>query len=156
MFRISAEENLLREDYVRQYAATKEIKRQIYTEEHGRRSKIAQGRQSNLTEWTKWKPTRPKEIIRLTSHFLYCLNNTELVGETTDSWLPFIHVLSNIELALREDKKLLLLDLMGLENRHYSKTLIGEIPSMQGPFQVTDRVTIGYFEQDLELEKNLN
>ena len=114
---------LLREDYVRQYAAQqKEIKK---TEEFirkniaGRKAKMARGRQKQLDRMEKMEALDQKEIIPY-FHFpvLPLTQYRTLVGETSGSWLPLPRFIKRLNLALREDKKLLLLDLMGLENRH--------------------------------------
>ena len=105
---------LLREDYVRQYAA------------------------------------QQKEIIPYFHFPVLSLTNTEhlLVKQLAVGY--HYPVLSNIEFSIKGGQKVVITGFNGIGKSTLLKTLIGEIPSMQGHFKFSDQVTIGYFEQDLE------
>ena len=126
---------LLREDYVRQYAAQqKEIKK---TEEFIRKN-IA-GRKAKIIPYFHF-PVLP-------------LTNTEhlLVKHLAVGY--HYPVLSNIEFSIKGGQKVVITGFNGIGKSTLLKTLIGEIPSMQGHFKFSDQVTIGYFEQDLEWQE---
>ena len=145
---------LLREDYVRQYAAQqKEIKK---TEEFirkniaGRKAKMARGRQKQLDRMEKMEALDQKEIIPYFHFPVLPLTNTEhlLVKHLAVGY--HYPVLSNIEFGIKGGQKVVITGFNGIGKSTLLKTLIGEIPSMQGHFKFSDQVTIGYFEQDLE------
>lgn len=62
-------------------------------------------------------------------------------------------VLSNIEFSIKGGQKVVITGFNGIGKSTLLKTLIGEIPSIQGHFKFSDQVTIGYFEQDLEWQE---
>ena len=148
---------LLREDYVRQYAAQqKEIKK---TEEFirkniaGRKAKMARGRQKQLDRMEKMEALDQKEIIPYFHFPVLPLTNTEhlLVKHLAVGY--HYPVLSNIEFSIKGGQKVVITGFNGIGKSTLLKTLIGEIPSMQGHFKFSDQVTIGYFEQDLEWQE---
>ena len=148
---------LLREDYVRQYAAQqKEIKK---TEEFirkniaGRKAKMARGRQKQLDRMEKMEALDQKEIIPYFHFPVLPLTNTEhlLVKHLAVGY--HYPVLSNIEFSIKGGQKVVITGFNGIGKSTLLKTLIGEIPSMQGYFKFSDQVTIGYFEQDLEWQE---
>ena len=149
--------SLLREDYIRQYAAQqKEIKK---TEEFirkniaGRKAKMARGRQKQLDRMDKMEALDQKEIIPHFHFPVLPLTNTEhlLVKHLAVGY--HYPVLSNIEFSIKGGQKVVITGFNGIGKSTLLKTLIGEIPSMQGHFKFSDQVTIGYFEQDLEWEE---
>lgn len=148
---------MLREDYVRQYAAQqKEIKK---TEEFirkniaGRKAKMARGRQKQLDRMDKMEALDQKEIIPYFHFPVLPLTNTEhlLVQHLAVGY--HYPVLSNIEFSIKGGQKVVITGFNGIGKSTLLKTLIGEIPSMQGHFKFSDQVTIGYFEQDLEWQE---
>ena len=148
---------LLREDYVRQYAAQqKEIKK---TEEFirkniaGRKAKMARGRQKQLDRMEKMEALDQKEIIPYFHFPVLPLTNTEhlLVKHLAVGY--HYPVLSNVEFSIKGGQKVVITGFNGIGKSTLLKTLIGEIPSMQGHFKFSDQVTIGYFEQDLEWQE---
>ena len=64
------------------------------------------------------------------------------------------HVIVNqMDVSIARDKITTIIGPNGSGKSTLLKTLIGEIPSIQGHFKFSDQVTIGYFEQDLEWEE---
>lgn len=144
---------LLREDYVRQYSAQqKEIKK---TEEFirkniaGRKSKMARGRQKQLDRMDKLEALDQKEIK---PHFHFPalpLTNTEhlLVQHLAVGY--YYPVLTDLGFTIKGGQKIVITGFNGIGKSTLLKTLIGQIPALQGQFKFSTQVTFGYFEQDL-------
>ena len=58
-------------------------------------------------------------------------------------------VLSDSDFSIKGGQKVVITGFNGIGKSTLLKTLIGQIPSMQGHFKFSDQVTLGYFEQDL-------
>jgi len=144
---------LLREDYIRQYAAQqKTIKK---TEEFirrniaGRKSKMARGRQKQLDRMDKMEALEQKEIK---PHFRF-----EALPLTTTEHLKVKHldvgyhypVLSDISFSIKGGEKIVMTGFNGIGKSTLLKTLISQIPSLSGSFRFSEQVKIGYFEQEL-------
>ncbi len=143
--------------YVRQYAAQqKEIKK---TEEFirkniaGRKAKMARGRQKQLDRMDKMEALDQKEIIPHFHFPVLPLTDTEHLFVKHLAVGYHYPVLSNIEFSIKGGQKVVITGFNGIGKSTLLKTLIGEIPSMQGHFKFSDQVTIGYFEQDLEWQE---
>ena len=144
---------LLREDYVRQYSAQqKEIKK---TEEFirkniaGRKSKMARGRRKQLERMEKMEALDQKEITPYFHFPEVSFTNTEhllVKGLSVGYYYP---VLSKVDFAIKGGQKVVITGFNGVGKSTLLKTLVGQIPSMQGHYKFSDQVTIGYFEQDL-------
>jgi len=143
---------LLREDYIRQYAAQqKTIKK---TEEFirkniaGRKSKMARGRQKQLDRMDKMEALEQKEI-KPYFHF-------ETIPMTTTEHLRVKHlsvgyhypILSDINFTVKGGEKVVITGFNGIGKSTLLKTLIGQIPFLNGRFNFSEQVKIGYFEQD--------
>lgn len=143
---------LLRADYVRQYSAQqREIKK---TEEFirkniaGRKSKMAKGRQKQLDRMDKLEALDQKEI-RPQFHFpALPLTNTEhlLVRHLAVGYS--YPVLSDVDFAIRGGQKVVITGFNGIGKSTLLKTLVGQLPALQGQYQFSVQVTAGYFEQD--------
>ena len=148
---------LLCEDYIRQYAAQqKEIKK---TEEFirkniaGRKAKMARGRQKQLDRMNKMEALEQKEII---PHFHFPalpLTNTEHLRVKHLAVGYHYPVLSDIEFSIKGGQKVVITGFNGIGKSTLLKTLIGQIPAMQGHFKFSDQVIFGYFEQDLSWDE---
>lgn len=145
--------NMLREDYVRQYSAQqREIKK---TEEFirknmaGRKSKMARGRQKQLDRMNKMETLDLKEN-KPYFHF------TGLPVTATEH-LSVKHLcigyhnplLSNINFSIKGGQKVVVTGFNGIGKSTLLKTLIKQVPVLQGYFSFSEQVKIGYFEQDL-------
>ena len=144
---------LLREDYIRQYSAQqKEIKR---TEEFirkniaGRKAKMARGRQKQLDRMDKMEALEQKEIIPHFHFPVLPLTNTEHLQVKHLAVGYHYPVLLDIDFSIKGGQKVVITGFNGIGKSTLLKTLIGQIPSMQGHFKFSDQVTLGYFEQDL-------
>lgn len=144
---------LLREDYIRQYSAQqKEIKK---TEEFirkniaGRKSKMARGRQKQLDRMEKMEALDQKEIIPHFQFPVLPLTNTEHLLVKNLAIGYHYPVLSDIEFSIKGRQKVVITGFNGIGKSTLLKTLIGQIPPIQGYFKFSDQVTFGYFEQDL-------
>ncbi len=144
---------LLREDYIRQYAAQqKTIKK---TEEFirkniaGRKSKMARGRQKQLDRMDKMEALEQKEIK---PHFRF-----DAVPLTATEHLRVKHlnvgyhypVLSDVNFSIKGGEKVVITGFNGIGKSTLLKTLINQIPLLGGSFHFSEQVKIGYFEQDL-------
>ena len=144
---------LLREDYIRQYAAQqKTIKK---TEEFirkniaGRKSKMARGRQKQLDRMDKMEALEQKEIK---PHFRF-----DAVLLTTTEHLKVKHlnvgyhypVLSDVNFSIKGGEKVVITGFNGIGKSTLLKTLINQIPSLGGDFHFSEQAKTGYFEQDL-------
>ena len=144
---------LLREDYIRQYSAQqKEIKR---TEEFirkniaGRKAKMARGRQKQLDRMDKMEALEQKEIIPHFHFPVLPLTNTEHLQVKHLAVGYHYPVLLDIDFSIKGGQKVVITGFNGIGKSTLLKTLIGQIPSMQGHFKFSDQVALGYFEQDL-------
>lgn len=144
---------LLREDYIRQYSAQqKEIKK---TEEFirkniaGRKSKMARGRQKQLDRMDKLEALDQREIKPLFHFPSLPLTNTEhlLVNHLAVGY--YYPVLSDIDFAIKGGQKVVITGFNGIGKSTLLKTLVGQLPALQGRFKFSAQVTFGYFEQDL-------
>lgn len=144
---------LLREDYIRQYSAQqKEIKK---TEEFirkniaGRKSKMARGRQKQLDRMDKIEALEQKEIKPYFHFSELPLNDAEHLDVKHLAVGYHYPVLSNISFSIKGGQKVVITGFNGIGKSTLLKTLIGQIPSLQGQYKFSQQVTLGYFEQDL-------
>lgn len=143
---------LLREDYVRQYwAQQKEIRK---TEEFirkniaGRKSKMAQGRQKQLDRMDKIEALAQKEM-KPSFHFPELpLTNTEHLFVNHLAVGYYYPVLSNLDFSIKGGQKVVITGFNGVGKSTLLKTLMGQIPSIQGHYKFSEQVKLGYFEQD--------
>lgn len=144
---------LLREDYIRQYAAQqKTIKK---TEEFirkniaGRKSKMARGRQKQLDRMEKMEAIEQKEIKPIFRFPTVPLTSTEhLRVQHLDVGYHY-PVLSDVNFSIKGGEKVVITGFNGIGKSTLLKTLINQIPLLGGNFHFSEQVKIGYFEQDL-------
>ena len=143
---------LLREDYVRQYAAQqKEIKK---TEEFirkniaGRKSKMARGRQKQLDRMDKMEALEQKEIVPYFQFSELPLTTTEHLRVKHLSVGYHYPVLTDINFSVKGGEKIVITGFNGIGKSTLLKTLIKQIPCLDGEFSFSNQVTVGYFEQD--------
>lgn len=144
---------LLREDYVRQYAAQqKEIKKTeefIRKNRAGIKSKMARGRQKQLDRMEKLEALNQKEII---PHFHFpalSVTSTEHLSVKQLAIGYYYPILSHIDFTINGGQKIVITGFNGIGKSTLLKTLIGLIPALHGSYQFAQQVKIGYFEQDL-------
>ncbi len=144
---------LLREDYVRQYTAQqKEIKK---TEEFiqkniaGRKSRMARGRRKQLERMDKMEALEQKEITPQFRFMELPSTNAEYLSVKHLSVGYHYPVLSDINFNVTGGAKIAITGFNGIGKSTLLKTLIGQLPAMQGSYNFSDQVTIGYFEQGL-------
>lgn len=144
---------LLREDYIRQYSSQqREIKK---TEEFirkniaGRKSKMARGRQKQLDRLDKMEALEQKEIK---PHFHFPalpLTSTEHLSVKHLSVGYYYPVLSDINFSIKGGQKVVITGFNGIGKSTLLKTLVNQLPKLQGQFQFSEQVTLKYFEQAL-------
>lgn len=61
-------------------------------------------------------------------------------------------VLNDIDFAIKGGQKVVITGFNGIGKSTLLKTLMGQIKALQGTFNFSDQVKIGYFEQDLQWE----
>ena len=144
---------LLREDYVRQYAAQqKEIKKTeefIRKNRAGIKSKMARGRQKQLDRMEKLEALNQKEII---PHFHFpalSVTNSEHLSVKQLAIGYYYPILSDIDFKIKGGQKIVITGFNGIGKSTLLKTLLGQIPALHGSYQFAQLVKIGYFEQDL-------
>lgn len=144
---------LLREDYIRQYAAQqKEIKK---TEEFirrnmaGRKSKMARGRKKQLDRMDKMEAVDMKEI-RPQFHFAALpVTENEHLSVTQLSVGYETPILPDIDFSIKGGQKVVITGFNGIGKSTLLKTLTGQLPALGGRYDFSNQVVIGYFEQDL-------
>lgn len=143
---------LLRDDYTRQYSAQqREIKK---TEEFirkniaGRKSKMARGRQKQLDRMEKLEVLESKEIKPVFDFTALPVTDTQHLSVKHLSVGYHDPVLSDINFSIKGGEKVVITGFNGIGKSTLLKTLVKEIPSLQGQFLFSEQVTIGYFEQD--------
>ena len=141
---------LLRENYVRQYAAQqREIKE---TEENiaGRKSRMARGRQKQLDRMEKMEKMDRKEIKPLFHFPELPLTNTEHLAVRHLAVGYQYPVLSNLDFSIGGGQKVAITGFNGIGKSTLLKTLAGQLPSLRGSYKFSDQVVPGYFEQELK------
>ncbi len=146
----------LREDYIRQYSAQqKEIKK---TEEFirkniaGRKSKMARGRQKQLDRMDKMETLEQKEIKPVFRFTGLPLTTTEHLTVKQLSVGYYYPILSGLNFSVKGGQKVVITGFNGIGKSTLLKTLLRQIPSLQGSFSFSQQVALGYFEQDLTWE----
>lgn len=147
---------LLREDYIRQYAAQqREIKKTeefIQKYKAGIKSKMARGRQKQLDRMDKMEALDQKEIK---PHFQFKeIPSTNIEALIVSQLSVGYHypVLTNKSFSIKGGQKVVITGFNGIGKSTLLKTLIGQISAINGSFKFSDQVSIGYFEQDLTWE----
>lgn len=147
---------LLREDYIRQYSAQqKEIKK---TEEFirkniaGRKSKMARGRQKQLDHMDKMDALEQKETKPFFHFTGLPLTATEHLTVKHLSVGYYYPILPGLNFSIKGGQKVVITGFNGIGKSTLLKTLIKQIPALQGNFSFSEQVTLGYFEQDLMWE----
>jgi ATPase subunit of ABC transporter with duplicated ATPase domains len=147
---------LLREDYIRQYSAQqKEIQK---TEEFirkniaGRKSKMARGRQKQLDRMDKMEALDQKEIKPVFRFLGLPVTTTEHLVVRHLSVGYHYPILSELNFSIKGGQKVVVTGFNGIGKSTLLKTLIKQIPSLQGDFSFSQQVILGYFEQDLVWE----
>ena len=145
---------LLREDYIRQYTAQqREIKR---TEEFirrniaGRKSRMAKGRRKQLERMDRLEALDQKEI---TPHFRFPAKPlTDAEHLTVKQLAVGYHypILAGIDFTLKGGQKVVITGFNGVGKSTLLKTLVGQLPALQGQYRFSDQVVFGYFQQDME------
>lgn len=148
--------NFLREDYIRQYTAQqKEIKK---TEEFirrniaGRKSKMARGRQKQLDRMDKIDALEQKEIKPVFDFKGIPLTAAEHLAVKHLSVGYDYPVLSGLNFSVKGGQKIVITGFNGIGKSTLLKTLVQQIPALQGTFFFSDQAVIGYYEQDLVWE----
>ena len=147
---------LLREDYVRQYSAQqKEIKK---TEEFirkniaGRKAKMARGRQKQLDRLDRMEALEQKEIKPHFSFLTLPSTNTEHLRIKQLAIGYYYPLLSNLNFSIKGGQKVVITGFNGIGKSTLLKTIIKQIPELEGEILFSSQVAIGYFEQDLVWE----
>lgn len=144
------------EDYTRQYAAQqKEIKQ---TEEFirkniaGRKTKMAQGRRKQLARMDKLEALDEKAhkpVFPFTALPCTAAEHLRVSRLSVGYYYP---LLSGMDFTVKGGEKIVMTGFNGIGKSTLLKTLIGQIPPLQGTFQFADQVTPGYFAQELVWE----
>ena len=142
----------LRENYTRQYCAQqKEIKK---TEEFirkniaGRKSKMARGRQKQLDHMERMEALDQKEIRPF---FRFDQGALPLAGKLKVSNLTIGYgspVLSCVNFSMKEGEKVVITGFNGAGKSTLLKTLMNQIPALDGNYCFSQKAVIGYYEQD--------
>lgn len=145
---------LLREDYVRQYAAQqreiKETEEFIRKNIAGRKSRMARGRQKQLDRMEKMEKMDRKEIKPLFHFPELPLTNTEHLAVRHLAVGYQYPVLSNLDFSIGGGQKVAITGFNGIGKSTLLKTLAGQLPSLRGSYKFSDQVVSGYFEQELK------
>ena len=110
---------------------------------------MARGRQKQLDRMDKMEALDQKEIIPHFNFPSFTLTDTQhlLVKQLAVGY--HYPVLSDIDFSIKGGQKVVITGFNGIGKSTLLKTLIGQIPPIQGYFKFSDQVTFGYFEQDL-------
>lgn len=143
---------LLREDYIRQYAAQqREIKKTedfIRRNIAGRKSKMARGRQKQLNRMDKIEALEQKELKPYFHFSALPLTETEHLQINHLSIGYHYPILSDINASIKGGQKVVITGFNGIGKSTLIKTLLGQILALQGQFHFSDQVALGYYEQD--------
>ncbi|MFA9464682.1 MAG: ABC-F family ATP-binding cassette domain-containing protein [Velocimicrobium sp.] len=147
---------LLHADYIRQYSSQqKEIKK---TEEFirkniaGRKSKMARGRQKQLDRLDKMETLEQKEIQSVFNFAKLPITTTEYLTVRHLSVGYDYPILSELNFSIKGGQKVVVTGFNGVGKSTLLKTLVEQIPALQGDCAFSQQVMLGYFEQDLVWE----
>lgn len=144
---------LLREDYIRQYAAQqKEIQK---TEEFirrnmaGRKSRMARGRKKQLDRMERMDALDIKEIKPYFTFECLPFTNSEHLSVRQLSVGYHYPILSGLNFSVTGGQKVVITGFNGIGKSTLLKTMAGELTAFEGNYHFADQVTAGYFEQEL-------
>lgn len=151
---------LLREDYIRQYAAQqREIKKTedfIRKNIAGRKSKMARGRQKQLDRMEKMEALSQKEIKPFFQFSTLPASSSEQLIVKKLSVGYDYPVLSDVSFSVGSGRKTVITGFNGVGKSTLLKTLIGQIPALKGTFAFSEQVVTGYFSQDFDWDEPEN
>lgn len=110
--------------------------------------KWQEGGKNSLIEWTKWKLWNRKRLSPFSFSCFTADKYGAFTGQTPGSWVSLSSSI-DIDFSIKGGQKVVITGFNGIGKSTLLKTLIGQIPSMQGHFKFSDQVALGYFEQDL-------
>lgn len=144
---------LLREEYIRQYAAQQKKIRE--TEEFirkniaGRKSKMARGRRKQLERMDKMEAPEQVELQASFRFPALPLTDTDhLIVKHLAVGYQY-PLLTGLNFSVRGGQKIVITGFNGIGKSTLLKTLVGELSSMQGEAMFSSQAVIGYFAQDL-------
>lgn len=145
-----------RETYLKQYENQKKHieKTEAYIRKYkaGSRSTMAKSREKQLDKVERLTP--PSEALK--PHYQFPYNPiVSTLALTTDHLVIGYEgkpLLSPIQLTIRYGEKIAIRGFNGIGKSTLLKTLIGEIPSVDGEFHLPANTKINYFSQDLSWE----
>lgn len=143
---------MLREDYVRQYAAQqREIKKtQEFIRKNiaGRKSRMAKGRRKQLERMDKMEALSGKEIRPSFRFPPLPLTNTEHLCVKRLAVGYHYPILSGISFSVTGGQKVAVTGFNGIGKTTLLKTLTGALPAMKGEFRFSEQVVTGCFAQE--------
>lgn len=143
----------LREDYLRRYTAQqREIKR---TEEFirrnlaGQRTKMAQGRRKQLERLERLDAPDLAEIRPVFRFSALAVTEAEQLQVKRLKVGYDFPLLPALSFCIRGGEKVVISGFNGIGKSTLLKTLMGEIPALEGSFSFSSRTALGYFAQEL-------
>ncbi len=142
----------LREDYLRRYTAQqREIKR---TEEFirrnlaGQRTKMAQGRRKQLERLERLEAPDLAEIKPVFRFSALAVTEAEQLQVKRLKVGYDFPLLPPLSFSIRGGEKVIISGFNGIGKSTLLKTLLGEIPGLEGSFAFSPRTALGYFAQE--------
>lgn len=149
---------LKRENYIREYESQqKQIKRlEIYIAKNKVRAStanMAKSRQKQLDKIEKLLPpeTPPKPHFRFTSMPITS-DKTLIVNDLEIGY--YYPLLPKLNFEILSKQKVIITGFNGIGKSTLLNTLTDKIPKLSGSFKFSEKIKIGYFEQDFEWESD--
>ena len=109
---------------------------------------MARGRQKQLDRMDKMEALEQKEIVPYFQFSELPLTTTEHLRVKHLSVGYHYPVLTDINFSVKGGEKIVITGFNGIGKSTLLKTLIKQIPCLDGEFSFSNQVTVGYFEQD--------
>ena len=111
---------------------------------------MAKGRRKQLERMDRLEALDQKEI---TPHFRFPAKPlTDAEHLTVKQLAVGYHypILAGIDFSLKGGQKVVITGFNGVGKSTLLKTLVGQLPALQGQYRFSDQVVFGYFQQDME------
>ncbi len=132
----------------------KKTKAYIRKYKAGSRSTIAKSREKQLAHMDILTP--PSNRVKANFRFPYHATASQILLTTNDLEIGYDRaLLPALNFSIGRDQKVVLKGFNGIGKSTLIKTIIKEIPAIDGDFEIASTVKFGYFKQDLKWPNNM-
>lgn len=140
--------------YENQQKKIEKTKAYIRKYKAGSRSTIAKSREKQLAHMDILTP--PSNRVKANFRFPYHATASQILLTTNDLEIGYDRaLLPALNFSIGRDQKVVLKGFNGIGKSTLIKTIIKEIPAIDGDFEIASTVKFGYFKQDLKWPNNM-